>query len=249
MVRLRDLSFSYGDRPVFERLSLEFEPGFHAVIGPNGSGKTTLLKIVSGVLKPDGGEIEIYGKNLEGLKRSKISKLVTLISQDYRAVFDYTVLDVVLMGRIPHSLFPDGRDVEIVLEILESLGLKDLSSRRFESLSGGERRLVLIAKALAQDTPLILVDELELHLDPRHKLEMVEILKRTVEMGKTVISVFHDLNLALNSSDRIVGLKDGRVLFDLESNSDEIPDALEGLYGVRFRGYISEGRWCVLPEF
>ncbi len=249
MVKVSNLSFSYGDRVVFENLNLEFEWGFHAIVGPNGSGKTTLLKIISGILKPSDGNVRFMEKDITRMSRGELARFVTLVSQDYETVFDFTSVEVVLMGRIPHSFFPKREDFKRALEIMSDLNLRDLSYRRFSDLSGGEKRLVLIAKAFLQDPKIVLVDELELHLDPKRKLEITCILRKMVENGKTVIAVFHDLNLALSFSDRLIGLKRGRVVFDLDVQSDEIPHVLKDLYDVNFHGIRLENkRWCVFPR-
>ena len=235
MIILRGVKAGYGKRLVLKGVDLEVDGGFVALLGPNGSGKTTLLKVISGILRPFDGCVSVMGRSVDGWGRKEISKLLTLVSQDFYPIYDFTVRELVSLGRVPRmGFFPSGEDLRVVEEVLEKVGLRKLENRRFSQLSSGQKRLVMLARALAQEVKMILVDELELHLDPFYKAFMARILKDFVEGGGVVISVFHDIELALSFADRVVGIKDGRVVFDVESWGAEMGRRLYELYGVEF---------------
>ena len=240
--------FSYGNGVVLDDVNLKLDPGFTAIVGPNGSGKTTLLKIIAGILRPDRGEVEIDGKPVHRMKRSEISKILTLVSQDYETSFDYAVIDVVLMGGLVRGLFPNSRDVERARNILNDLGIGRLAERSFRRLSGGEKRLVLLAKALFQGVEILLVDELELHLDPGREVEVAGLLREMANSGKTIVSVFHDVNLAVSISNRLIGLRRGEIVFDVDPESDSLPELLSDLYRTEFEKFRLGNRWFVLPR-
>jgi len=239
ILRIVDLKFRYsnGFSLIIENFSVE-EGDFVGLIGPNGAGKTTLLKIVLGLLKPLKGRIELFGKDLKKMKRKEIARKITMVSQEFIPIYDFKVKDIILTSRIPHRGMFDTeneRDLEIMRESLKMVGLEDFEERRYWSLSGGERRRALIAKALAQETDIIVLDELTAHLDPKHILEIAEVLKKLVENGKTVISAFHNINIASKICNKLVALKNGRIIASGRPEEIIKTDVLEKLYGIKLK--------------
>ena len=232
MIEIENLYVGYDGKTIIKKFNLKIEKGFVGILGPNGSGKTTLLRSIAGILKPEKGSIRIFGKDILEISRREISRMVTMISQDFIPMYDYTSLDIVKMAFSSRSFFPSAEEDEKAVEALREVGVEHLKDRMFSTLSGGEKRLVMIARALAQGSEVILVDELELHLDPPHKKRIAETLKEISESGKIVISVFHDIQLAFSFSNRFVGLKSGVIVFD---SRDPNPGDLESLFGMKFR--------------
>jgi iron complex transport system ATP-binding protein len=196
---------------------LEF-PGSRitAVVGPNGAGKSTLLKCLAGILDPEKGAIFVDGRALAGLGGRERARLVGYVPQEPTYVFNYAVLDFVLTGRaafIPRFSGPAARDLEAAREALRFVGLAELERRPFFELSSGERRLVLIARTLAQRPTLLLLDEPTTFLDPRHETEIMGLVRRlAVEMGTTVVVTLHALDMAVNYADAMVFMKGGKVV-------------------------------------
>lgn len=193
-----NLSFAYGKAEnIVENIHLEVEEGtFVGIIGSNGSGKSTILKNIYGGLHPKTGTIKINGVDVKELRGKKLALQLAVVGQENSVPFNFTVREIVAMGRTPHKkLFePDTKeDREIVEEAMERVGIKNLAEREFSSLSGGEKQRVLIARALAQKTDFLILDEPTNHLDICYQLQIFEILKKS---GLTVLAVIHDLNLA-----------------------------------------------------
>jgi iron complex transport system ATP-binding protein len=218
---VRNVSFRYGsDRDV--RLALadvSFEIARGAIVGllgPNGSGKTTLLKLLSGVLRPRSGSVRLFGTSIDVLSRRALARRVAVVPQETHPTFDYTVLELVLMGRYPH-LGPfelEGEaDVAIARAALDATGTTIFEHRRFATLSGGEQQRVVIAAALAQASDLLLLDEPTTALDLRYQLEILSVLKRlNSERGTTLVVSTHDLNMAAAICDSVILLKGGNVI-------------------------------------
>jgi len=218
-IEVKQVSFSYLDELVLHDVDLSVGAGEMAgLIGPNGSGKTTLIKLVSGVLKPGQGEVKLDGSNLSQLKRKTVARSVAVVPQQFHIPFAFTVGEVVMLGRIPFIRALAGEtavDRDAVSAAVEVVGIGELVERRFDELSGGERQKVILAMALAQQPKLLLLDEPILHLDITHQIEILELVKSlNDEQGITVIAAMHDLNLASLYFDRLVVLKEGRVLTD-----------------------------------
>jgi iron complex transport system ATP-binding protein len=216
---LSRVSFSYSpSRPVLLELETRFEKGvFYAVIGPNGAGKSTLLGVLSGRLQPSCGEVLSGDKPVHQWPRREFARQVAVVPQREEAVFDFTVREVVLMGRFPYQKGPFGleeaHDHEVVERALELTDLLGLSSRPIGSLSGGERQRALVARALAQETPVLLLDEPNSALDPLHQKMLMELfLRLNQEEGKTLVLVSHDLSLVGSYAKRVLVLSQGRIL-------------------------------------
>ena len=216
VLKFTDVSFRYFENWVIEDISLGVEEGeFVGIIGPNGSGKTTLLKLADGILKPEKGSIELCGRSLAEFGRKSIAQLVAVVPQESLLAFPFRVQEVVLMGRTPHLSrlsFEGKRDLEIAARAMDMTGTGSLASRYVGSLSGGERQRVLIARALAQQPRIMLLDEPTAFLDIRHQIDIFDLIRSLCETeGLTIAAVTHDINLASIYSDRIVLLDAGRV--------------------------------------
>jgi iron complex transport system ATP-binding protein len=211
------VSFAYGPRAVLSEVSLVVAPGeLVGVIGPNGGGKTTLVRLLSGVLAPRSGSVHLRGTVLTAWRRRELARRVAVVPQDPTLEFPFTALEVVLMGRAPHLPalgFPRAHDLAVARAAMDRLDVAGLEDRPLERLSGGERQRVLLARALAQEPEVLLLDEPTTHLDLRHQAGIYDVvaeLRRT--RGVAVVSVLHDLNLAALYCDRLVLLAGGRVV-------------------------------------
>lgn len=207
MLKFRNLSVGYGHKIVLSGLCENFERGeFVALVGRNGAGKSTLLRTAAGLAKPLGGEVLIDGVSIEKLPRRDIARLVSLVSTEPVRVHNLSVEDMVALGRSPHTGWLgrlSDEDQLIVTQAIELVGLRDFSARMIENLSDGERQRALIARALAQGTPVILLDEATAFLDHWARREVSELLARLAhEQGKTILFSSHDLALVDELADR-----------------------------------------------
>ncbi len=214
-VDLQDISTSYDGRHVLEKINFHVDEGdFLGVIGPNGSGKTTLLRTIGGVLKPDGGVINLDGFDIHRLSRREVAKSMAAVAQETNINFAFTAFEIVLMGRAPHvtRFKTEGEDdLVIAEEAMKKTETWHLADRPIIELSGGEKQRVVIAQALAQKPRLFLLDEPTAHLDIHHQLQILNLIKAQNKGGLAVIAVFHDLNLASRFSDSLVLLDEGQV--------------------------------------
>lgn len=213
LLRVLGVSFSYGEAPVLEEAHLAVESGqIVGIIGPNGAGKTTLLRLVSGYLKPRMGRLVLDEEELERLTSRGLARKVAVVPQDIPSEFEFTVADIVRMGRNPYLglLQPlSAEDESIVGSALERTGLAALRDRPFTRLSGGERQRVLVARAIAQQPKLLLMDEPTAHLDLNFQLVTMKLVR---SLGVAALMVMHDINLAAAFCDRLVMMKGGRIV-------------------------------------
>ena len=225
LLEINNVSGGYYKKDVIKGITLDVNAGdFLVVIGPNGSGKTTLLRLATRVLALRKGEILYKDENISAMDLKEFCRRVAFVSQDISTGFSFTVMELVLMGRIPHLKrlqFESKRDIEIATEKLfltDSLSLKD---KRIDELSAGERQRVIIARALAQEPELLLLDEPTSHLDIGHQIQTLDLLKRLNSRNKlTIVMILHDLNLASAYSNRIALLDKG-VIFK-EGTAEEV---------------------------
>ena len=214
-IEARNLRFSYGRALVIDDVSLTLAPGeMLGVIGPNGSGKSTLLRLLSGVLHPSAGDVRVHGRPLVDYSPRAIAQVIAVVPQDTLIEFPFSVTEVVLMGRSPHLggfAFEGDRDLAVARAAMARTGVLDLAARAIHELSGGERQRVILARALAQETPVLLLDEPGAFLDIRHEVELYDLLHDLQREGKSILTVLHDLNLAALYCDRVALMKAGRV--------------------------------------
>jgi iron complex transport system ATP-binding protein len=249
LLKIEDLEFSYGNGLILENLNLEIDKGeFVAVIGPNGVGKSTLLRLVDGILKPNKGAVYIDNKNINKLHRKDIAKKIAYVPQSELRVFPTTVFDTVLMGRKPHiDWMETKKDKRIVSKVLLELGLGSLALRDVNKLSGGQRQKVFIARALAQEPEVLLLDEPTANLDLKHQIEVLDLLKNQIYNGISVVIAIHDLNLALKYCNRIIVLFDKKVYVD-GTKSIITEDVIEKVYGVKVLMIKKGDRIFIIPE-
>jgi len=216
MIRLENIGFSYREHRVLREVSFSVEAGdFLGILGPNGSGKTTLIKVIDGILMPGEGTVFLRGKDIRAMKRRDIARTMAVVPQESPFVFSYTVEEIVLMGRSPHLgnlAFETDRDRDMARRALEETDTASVAGRSFNELSGGERQRVLIARALAQEPALLLLDEPTAFLDLRHQIAFMNLLAGlNREKGLTILAVTHDINLAALFCGKILLLKEGRI--------------------------------------
>lgn len=235
---IENLHFGYGAADVLKGISFAVRSGeIVGVLGPNASGKTTLIKNLAGLLMPRSGHVRLDGRDLAGIPRKDRARLISFVPQDEEIFLPFTVEQVSLMGRAPYLGFwgfESEGDLAKTREAMEATRVWDLRHRRLTDLSGGEHQRVILARALAQEAPLLLMDEPTTHLDIRHQMDLMELCRRLVgEKRLTLVVSLHDLNLASLYCDRIFLLKDGR-LFAAGSPQEVITERnLFEVYGTR----------------
>lgn len=215
IIGVQNLSFRYTDKPVLDDVSFTVEdPCLIAVIGPNGSGKTTLLKTLNATLFPNTGRVLIEDKDTRRFARQDIARLVAMVPQESPAVFPFVAEEIVLMGRFPYLrswVFEDKDDYRIVQAAMAKTDSLSFAHRRFSELSAGERQRVLIARALAQEPKILLLDESTVFLDLKHQSQFLSLLRElNCDRHLTVVFVTHDVNLAAQNADRILLLYNGK---------------------------------------
>ncbi|PSL46916.1 iron complex transport system ATP-binding protein [Salsuginibacillus halophilus] len=241
MIEVQQLSGGYPDTPVIQNFNVSLERGeFFAMLGPNGSGKTTLFHLLSGRLSKTSGEVLIAGTPLEKMRKLDKAKKMAVLSQEVQVSFDYTVEEVVRLGRYPHQngflKLLSAEDQRVIDEVLNLTRTEQFRNTRFRMISGGEKQRVLLAKALAQEPEILLLDEPTNHLDIKHTFELLDLLKTwQVERGVTVFAILHDLNVASLYADRVALLHEGR--FQDVGSVDVLRDEeqLQHVYEVNVR--------------
>ncbi|WP_203248189.1 iron ABC transporter ATP-binding protein [Sporosarcina beigongshangi] len=235
MIQVRELSKFYGKKAVVEKVNVNIHRGkITSFIGPNGAGKSTLLSMVSRLLDADTGEVLVDKDDVKKMKSNEFSKRISILKQSNFMNVRLTIRELVSFGRFPHSR---GRltaeDVKVVDQAMNYMELMDMQHDYLDELSGGQRQRAFIAMVIAQDTDYILLDEPLNNLDMKHSVQIMKILRRLVdELGKTVVIVLHDINFASVYSDRIVALKDGRVVKDGPTNDIITSDSLKEIYDM-----------------
>lgn len=236
VLEAQTVSFAYGARQVLSGVSLALSTGeLVGIIGANGAGKTTLLNVLNGVLLSSEGYVLLGGKPLHRLSRLEVARRIAVVPQHTRSAFRHTVLEVVLMGRHPFAgltALDTAEDLDICEAALIEVGLGGFQDRLYEELSGGEQRLVLVARALAQQPQILILDEPLAELDLRHQLHLMQLLRARVTAGALVLATFHDLNAAAKWCDRIALLSGGTIQsFGAPADVLE-PTALQSAYQV-----------------
>lgn len=211
-LQVKNLEFSIDKKEILKDISFEIPKGsFVGIIGPNGSGKSTILKNIYRLYKPDSGQILLDNKNLLNMKDKDCAKEIAVLAQESNSQFDFTVEQIVKMGRYPYkSVFEDysKKDLDMVNDMLKRVGLEDYVGRSFSKLSGGEKQRTLIARALVQDTEFLILDEPTNHLDIGYQIQLMDLVK---SLNITTLSAIHDMNMASMYCDYLIVMKDGKI--------------------------------------
>ncbi|WP_304941839.1 ABC transporter ATP-binding protein [Vallitalea guaymasensis] len=216
IVSTKKLNFNYGEKTILKDLSINMEKGlFYSIIGPNGSGKTTLLKLLAGILPSNKNTVYIKNDDIHVIKQKEMAKRLSVVPQITDMQYEFSVFDIVMMGRAPYtSRFQKNteEDVKIVNDAMKETGVIELKDKKITQLSGGELQRVILARAIAQETDIMLLDEPISHLDIGYQYEISELVHNLCKKkGITVINIVHDLNIAMRYSDKILMLKNGQV--------------------------------------
>ncbi|MFA5614604.1 MAG: ABC transporter ATP-binding protein [Methanoculleus sp.] len=253
-VEVIGIDVSYGAKKVLEAISLNAERGeILGIIGPNGAGKTTLIKAMSRVVAPEGGEIRLNDRNLDSLSFREMAQQIAVVPQGTSISFDYSVRDIVMMGRHPYiGRLSSGtaRDLEIGDNAMRLANVTHLADSSVNEISGGERQRVLIARALAQEPKILLLDEATSNLDISHRIEILNIIRGLTD-AVTVVSVFHDLNLAAYYCDRLIMLKESKVFAVGEPADVLTRETIHAVYGidVLVKTHPLTGKPYILPVY
>jgi len=250
IIEVENLSFGYMRRGlILKELSFEVMAGtFLAIAGPNGAGKTTLLNLLCGLLSPNAGLIKIDSADIDSYSIKELAQKVAVVRQEFVPVFDFTVTETVSMARTPYLGifgFESKSDRQIVNEAMEATDTAQFTSRTLGSLSSGERQRVFIARALAQDTPIVLLDEPTSFLDLKHQVGIYDLLKRAqLEKGKTIVAVTHDINLAAQYADVALLLGGDCSYHTGIPQAIFLPEQIERVFGVKtFAGNVGEEKF------
>ncbi|NMB78001.1 MAG: ABC transporter ATP-binding protein [Methanomicrobiales archaeon] len=247
---INGLRFRYDSREILHDFCLDIGDGqIVSIVGPNGSGKSTLIKCIDQLLIPDSGEILVDRQDVTKMDRMDLARTIAYVPQNSLRVFPNSVFDVVLMGRRPYLGWKGGdRDELVVWEMLGLLGLEEMALSSFTELSGGQQQKVLIARALAQETGVILLDEPTSNLDIWHQIDVMEIIRDLVKKRNlTAIVAIHDLNMAARYSDTLVMMKRGAIIAAGKPDSVMTAENLERVYGIRANVRITEDVPYVIP--
>jgi iron complex transport system ATP-binding protein len=239
-----------GGRPVLHGVSVALSPGWTAIVGPNGAGKSTLLRVLVGLQPAERGTVTLEGKVLSAWRLAERARRVAWLAQQGEASGELTARDIVMLGRVPHlGLFasPGRADEAAVRRAMAMTECESWADRRLHELSGGERQRVLLARALAVEAPVLLLDEPTTHLDPPHQVALVRLLQRLGAEGRTVVSVLHDLPLAL-LADRIVVMADGRVCAEGARDDPALHARMVQVFGGAIRIERAGTSWMAVPQ-
>jgi iron complex transport system ATP-binding protein len=250
----RGLGFGYPGKAVGRDVDLAVWPGeVLCLLGPNGSGKTTLFKTLLGLLSPQAGEVRISGEPIAGLPRAEIARRVAYVPQAHAAHFPYRVLDMVVMGRTAHlGLFaaPTAADRDRARQALEALGIGELADNEYTRISGGQRQLALVARALAQDAPAIVMDEPTASLDFGNQVVVLSEVMQLAERGLAVVLSTHDPDHAFSIAGRVALLDAGRIVAQGTPTDVLTPDRLADVYGVSVAiERLAGGQVVCAPEY
>ncbi len=216
-INVKNLSHSFGENLVLKNISFQVPTkDFFIVIGPNGSGKTTLMKVISGILKPQKGRLEILNRAIDQYQRKALARTIAFVPQMLSVDFPFTVFEMVLMGRSPHLGIlglEEEKDMEIARQAIVFTGMESLAHRKLDQLSGGEQQRVFIARAICQEPDVILLDEPTASLDLAYQVRIMDLMERLKnEKGITVVMVSHDVNLAAMYADHLLLIHNGQIL-------------------------------------
>lgn len=246
MLEVKSLSAGYSDTHVLEHVDFRIPSGKVTVIlGPNGCGKSTLLKALCGIIPADSGQVVLDGENILTLPQRQLAQRVAYLAQS-RQIPDITVERLVLHGRFPYLGYPRRyrkEDYAIADAAMKTMGVAELADELVQNLSGGQRQKVYIAMALAQDTPVILLDEPTTYLDISHQLQLMQQARMLAAQGKTVVMIIHDLPHAFQTADHMILMQEGKIVADGTPEQIYASGMISSVFGVRLCRTGTEGGW------
>ncbi|MGN0098179.1 MAG: ABC transporter ATP-binding protein [Candidatus Methanomethylophilaceae archaeon] len=234
-IKAENLGVSYGDHKIWSGVNINIdEPGLVTILGPNGVGKSTFMYTINRILAPSEGVVYLDGEDVQKMDYKSIAKKIAYVPQASNETFSMTVMDTVLMGRYPHSGYTTAeKDLQIAANCLQMLDITDLAMRNFDELSAGQHQKVMIARGLAQEPEILMLDEPTSNLDIYHQIYVMKMLRDIAHSkGIIVIVICHDLNIASRFSDRIILFSRGHVLMDGTSEEVVTQDNIRNVYGV-----------------
>ncbi len=248
-ISVHNIEFSYNGAPVLKNVRCEIGTGdFMAVVGPNGSGKSTLIKCMNGILRPRKGTVYISSENIREKTLREIAKKMAYVPQNKAGDSPVSVFDSVLLGRKPYINWkPSQSDIDITTNVIARLKLDHIAMKDINKLSGGQQQNVFIARALAQQPGILLLDEPTSNLDLKHTVRIMDTLKNLCKQGLTVIVALHDINLAMRYASRIMMLKEGEI-YACGGREIVTEERLERLYDIKVRLIKNNGCFHVIPE-
>ena len=247
-ISVHNLEFNYNGTPVLKNVTSYIEKGdFVALVGPNGSGKSTLIKCLNGILKAKRGSIMIEDRKIDSILASELAKQMAYVPQNEYKKPVFTVFDMVLLGRKPYFNWKPGKnDIDVTHQILKTLHLESIAMKEVNKLSGGQQQTVIIARALAQEPEILLLDEPTANLDIKHQIEVLELLKSLSQKGMTIIVALHDINMAIRYTNKLMMLKEGKIF--ASGGMDIITDEnIEALYDVKVNIFKQGENIFILP--
>jgi iron complex transport system ATP-binding protein len=249
-ININNLTFGYRGHSIFNNVSMIIPEGkLTVIIGKNGSGKSTLLKLIAGIYAPQGGSIKVLGKDLNNLSISEKARLVGFLGQSHYPVFPFSVEDVVLTGRASY-IFSTPREIDRAdtWNAISQMGIEDLRTRPYSELSAGEQQLVMVARVLAQQPKVLLLDEPTSHLDLPNQVRLLNIVKDLVASGLTVVLVIHDPNMGFMYGDDFIFMKNGSILQASEEKEPYDSKLLSDVFGIEIKIASSEGNRWIIPS-
>ncbi|MDD4885259.1 MAG: ABC transporter ATP-binding protein [Sulfuricurvum sp.] len=253
ILTVSDLSFSYPTRKVLNNINFSLRKGeVVSLLGPNGCGKSTLIRLMLRLLRPHGGEIWLNNRSIERYSHREIASHIAYIPQYHNVPFNYTVLEMVMMGRVSKLGFfaaPSHSDRTIAREALERIGIESLSDRPFGQLSGGQKQMVLLARALTQEVDTFIMDEPVSGLDYGNQIRLLELINQLKTQGYTFLKTTHYPDHALMVSDRVVVMNGGKIISDGKPDAVITDAMIDEVYGIKAEIITHKHRsWCI-PDF